>query len=259
MRSSRRSSARAARTDDGTGIDAAPPAPQGAGAARVAVAAGGPHLQLRLRGRPGHRAAASRTSSTVSGGFGVTDQLANVAPMAIAALASTPAIIAGGFDISISPLIVFTNSVLHRLAGPARARRRRLGPDHARPRARGRRAQRPAHHRPAGPGDRRHARDVLQPAGRRPVHRAEPGLARRAAAGSSISPARSGRSPARVFTIGLPLLIWFALRLRPVPAAALRGRQQRHDGVLQRRQRQRGAGRELRARRPLRRHSAASR
>ena len=49
---------------------------------------------------------------TVSGGFGVTDQLANVAPMAIAALASAPAVIAGGFDISISPLIIFTNSVL---------------------------------------------------------------------------------------------------------------------------------------------------
>ena len=49
---------------------------------------------------------------TVSGGFGVTDQLANVAPMAIAALASAPAVIGGGFDISISPLIIFTNSVL---------------------------------------------------------------------------------------------------------------------------------------------------
>jgi ribose transport system permease protein len=48
---------------------------------------------------------------TVSGGFGVTDQLANVAPMAIAALASTPAIIAGGFDISISPLILMITSV----------------------------------------------------------------------------------------------------------------------------------------------------
>ena len=48
---------------------------------------------------------------TVHGGFGVADQLANVAPMAIAALASAPSIIAGGFDISISPLIVLTNAV----------------------------------------------------------------------------------------------------------------------------------------------------
>jgi len=48
---------------------------------------------------------------TVHGGFGVADQLANVAPMAIAALASEPSIIAGGFDISISPLILLTNAV----------------------------------------------------------------------------------------------------------------------------------------------------
>ena len=48
---------------------------------------------------------------TVHGGFGVADQLANVAPMAIAAMASAPSIIAGGFDISISPLIVLTNAV----------------------------------------------------------------------------------------------------------------------------------------------------
>ena len=48
---------------------------------------------------------------TVHGAFGVADQLANVAPMAIAALASTPSIIAGGFDISISPLILLTNAV----------------------------------------------------------------------------------------------------------------------------------------------------
>ena len=39
--------------------------------------------------------------ATLSGGFGITDQLANVAPMAIAALASAPPIIAGGVDISI--------------------------------------------------------------------------------------------------------------------------------------------------------------
>ena len=49
--------------------------------------------------------------ATVHGGFGVSDQLANVAPLAIAAMASAPSIIAGGFDISISPLIVLTNAV----------------------------------------------------------------------------------------------------------------------------------------------------
>src|SRR5215471_10141027 len=48
--------------------------------------------------------------ATVSGGFGVTDQLANVAPLAIAALASAPSVIGGGFDISISPLILLTNT-----------------------------------------------------------------------------------------------------------------------------------------------------
>ncbi len=49
--------------------------------------------------------------ATEHGGFGVADQLANVAPVAIAALASAPAVIGGGFDISISPLILLTNSV----------------------------------------------------------------------------------------------------------------------------------------------------
>ena len=49
--------------------------------------------------------------ATEHGGFGFSEQLANVAPMAIAALASAPSIIGGGFDISISPLIVLTNSV----------------------------------------------------------------------------------------------------------------------------------------------------
>jgi ribose transport system permease protein len=49
--------------------------------------------------------------TTVHGGFGWSDQLANVAPMAIAALASAPSIIAGGFDLSISPLICLTNCV----------------------------------------------------------------------------------------------------------------------------------------------------
>lgn len=49
--------------------------------------------------------------ATEHGGFGVSDQLANVAPLAIAAIASAPSIIGGGFDLSISPLIVLTNCV----------------------------------------------------------------------------------------------------------------------------------------------------
>jgi ribose transport system permease protein len=48
--------------------------------------------------------------ATEHGGFGLANQLANVAPMAIAALASAPSIIGGGFDLSISPLILLTNS-----------------------------------------------------------------------------------------------------------------------------------------------------
>jgi ribose transport system permease protein len=49
--------------------------------------------------------------ATIHGGFGWSNQLANVAPMAIAALASVPSIIGGGFDLSISPLICLTNCV----------------------------------------------------------------------------------------------------------------------------------------------------
>jgi ribose transport system permease protein len=48
--------------------------------------------------------------ATEHGGFGLTAQLADVAPLAIAALASAPSIIGGGFDLSISPLICLTNS-----------------------------------------------------------------------------------------------------------------------------------------------------
>jgi ribose transport system permease protein len=51
------------------------------------------------------------TIATEPGGFGLTNQLADVAPSAIAALASAPSIIGGGFDLSISPLILFTNAV----------------------------------------------------------------------------------------------------------------------------------------------------
>ncbi|HEY3612915.1 MAG TPA: hypothetical protein VGK92_04385 [Gaiellales bacterium] len=46
-----------------------------------------------------------------NGNFGLSDQLAIAAPVTIAALASAPAIIGGGFDLSISPLVVFTNCV----------------------------------------------------------------------------------------------------------------------------------------------------
>jgi ribose transport system permease protein len=49
--------------------------------------------------------------ATEHGGFGLTDQLANVAPVAIAAIASASSIIGGGFDLSISPLICLTNCV----------------------------------------------------------------------------------------------------------------------------------------------------
>jgi ribose transport system permease protein len=48
---------------------------------------------------------------TSTGGFGWTQQLANLAPLAIAAMASAPSIISGGggIDLSISPLMVLTN------------------------------------------------------------------------------------------------------------------------------------------------------
>lgn len=45
------------------------------------------------------------------GGFGLTQQLANVAPLAIAAMASSPSIIGGGLDLSISPLIFLINGM----------------------------------------------------------------------------------------------------------------------------------------------------
>src|SRR5205807_2283361 len=43
--------------------------------------------------------------------FGWTEQLGTFAPLALAAMASTPAIISGGggFDLSISPLMTFTS------------------------------------------------------------------------------------------------------------------------------------------------------
>ena len=48
-----------------------------------------------------------------SGGFGLTDQLGNFAPIALAAMASSPAIISGGggIDLTISPLMTLTSGV----------------------------------------------------------------------------------------------------------------------------------------------------
>lgn len=59
-----------------------------------------------------------------SGNFGISDQLAIAAPMILAAMASAPSIIGRGFDLSISPLLVFCNAVYvvwlapHGLGGP---------------------------------------------------------------------------------------------------------------------------------------------
>ena len=50
---------------------------------------------------------------TESGGFGLTAQLANLAPLALAALASTPSILSGdgGLDISISPVMILISAI----------------------------------------------------------------------------------------------------------------------------------------------------
>jgi ribose transport system permease protein len=50
---------------------------------------------------------------TSKGGFGWTEQLANLAPLAIAAMASAPSIIAGGggIDLSVSPLMTLTSVI----------------------------------------------------------------------------------------------------------------------------------------------------
>jgi ribose transport system permease protein len=45
------------------------------------------------------------------GSFGLTDQLASFAPLAIAAMASAPAILSGAFDFTTSPLLFFGNGV----------------------------------------------------------------------------------------------------------------------------------------------------
>lgn len=60
-----------------------------------------------------------------SGGFGLTDQLGNFAPLGIAAMASAPAIISGGggIDLTVSPLMTLVSAVFivwlvpHGLAG----------------------------------------------------------------------------------------------------------------------------------------------
>ncbi len=46
-----------------------------------------------------------------NGNFGVSDQLGIAAPMILAAMASAPSIIGRGFDLSISPLLVFCGAV----------------------------------------------------------------------------------------------------------------------------------------------------
>jgi ribose transport system permease protein len=51
--------------------------------------------------------------------FGLTEQLATAAPLIIAALASSPAVIGGGLDLSISPLIFFVNAAFVSWLAPA--------------------------------------------------------------------------------------------------------------------------------------------
>lgn len=53
------------------------------------------------------------TEKVQTGGFGWSDQLANLAPLAIAAMASTPAVIGGrgGLDLSVSPLMTLSSAV----------------------------------------------------------------------------------------------------------------------------------------------------
>src|SRR6202047_379316 len=108
MRSSRRSSARAARTEMAQ-TSTLPVRPQSATARQ--------NVQRAVRTYSFGFAAVlaigmlAANIATEHGGFGVAAQLAHVPPVAIAALASAPAVIGGGFDISISPLILLTNSV----------------------------------------------------------------------------------------------------------------------------------------------------
>ena len=109
--------------------------------------------------------------------FGWRDQLANFAPMALAAMASTPAIISGGggFDLSISPLMYLSGEVFivwlapHGLGGAVSV------PIILAVGIGDRRAQRPADHPPARTaGRRRRSSHVLRAAsastsGSRPI------------------------------------------------------------------------------------------
>jgi ribose transport system permease protein len=56
---------------------------------------------------------------TENTGFGLTEQLATAAPLIIAGLASSPAVIGGGLDLSISPLIFFVNAAFVSWLAPA--------------------------------------------------------------------------------------------------------------------------------------------
>jgi len=53
------------------------------------------------------------------GSFNVTAQLATVAPLAILAMASTPAILSGGFDISLGPIAAFLTALYGVTLAPA--------------------------------------------------------------------------------------------------------------------------------------------
>jgi ribose transport system permease protein len=67
------------------------------------------------------------TAEVQTGGFGWSDQLANLAPLAIVGMASTPAIVGGrgGLDLSVSPLMTLASAVFvvwlvpHGLGGAA--------------------------------------------------------------------------------------------------------------------------------------------
>ena len=135
--------------------------------------------------------------------------------MTIAALASTPAIIGGGFDLSISPLLVFTNCVYvvwlapHGLGG-AVAVPIVLGVGLLVGLFNG-----AHHHDPARAAGRGDAGDVLRLQGvdlllaPNPVSLGEHHRWIYDLAGSV------GPFPGALFTIGAPLLIWFGLEYVP--------------------------------------------
>ena len=152
--------------------------------------------------------------------------------MVLAALASAPTIIGGGFDLSISPLLVFTNCVYVVWLAP-----HGLGGAISVPIV-------------LGVGLATGLLTGLTIS----VLRVQPVVVTLAMyfalQGVDLllapNPASLGEQdrwiyhlagtigpiPGAVFTIGIPLLIWFGLEVRALPAAALRGRLQRCDGVL---------------------------